>query len=461
MIFTSSRSSRYRHTGKKRPLKKLFTSLSAVAIIFILFFISKKAQKKPEIETTFACIDSLGKVIAIEEDRLTETKRFMCRRDGTVGTGQGLFQALGNLGLSTRMGLQLVNALSDSVELINMAVGERISIELDPKDTTNVLLFSYAPNPAIIHQLVNQDGNFVYQKVEHPTTIRYRLVEGVLEQGSSLDQTLREKGIAPSMVAVVNGVLLCKIAFRTHARHGDRFQVLLRERFFQDSIRIEGQVMYTCYEGLKAGFHEAFRYDDGDPKSSYTAHYTESGEALIHSGLRYPLDRLHISSGYGMRHHPVTGRRTMHEGVDYRASTGTPVYSVAAGVVVQSGYNAANGNYIAIRHADRYTSYYLHLHKRLIKAGQTVRTRQLIGNVGNTGISTGPHLHFGFRKPDGSWMDPLRKRMIATPKLEGEKFVALGMQIRNVRNLLDSLRTESQSVVLKNHDDDRCEGCDS
>ncbi|MBN1603938.1 MAG: M23 family metallopeptidase [Chitinispirillaceae bacterium] len=456
----STISSRFRHTRKKRPIKKLFTSLCAVAIILAIFFMIhySDAQKTPEVETTFACIESLGKEIAIEENRLAEIKRVVYRREGTVGSGQGLFQALGNLGLSTQMGLKLITALSDSVELINMTVGERISVELDPNDTTNVLVFSYAPNPAIMHQLVNQDGTFIYHKVEHPTTIRHRLIEGSLEQGSTLDQTLREKGIAPSMVAVVNGVLLCKIAFRTHARHGDRFGVLLRERFFQDSILIEGQVMYTCYEGSKAGFHEAFRYDDGDPKSSFTAHYTKNGEALIHSGLRYPLDRLHISSGYGMRHHPVTGRRVMHKGVDYRAPTGTPTYAVAAGVVVQSSYNAANGNYIVIRHADKYTSWYLHLHKRLVNAGQTVRTRQLIGKVGNTGISTGPHLHFGFRKPNGSWMDPLQKRMIATPKLEGKKFAALGMQIREIRSLLDSLKTEHQPLVFKNGHDNRYEG---
>ena len=383
--------------------------------------LSPKARDKQIFEQTVQSIDSLNKLIRFEETRIAELKDRRYNRAGEIRAGQGMFQALTDLGLSTKTALSLVNTLSDSVELINMIAGEKVSVQLDPEDTAKVMVFSYAPHPAVVHQLINQDSCFVYNRIDHPTTIRYRLVEGTLEQGSSLDQTLREKGVPPSMVGVINGVLLCKISFRTHAREGDRFKVILREKFFQDSIRIEGQVLYTCYSGSRAGFHEAFRYDDGDPKSSFTAHYTEDGEALIHSGLRYPLDRLHISSGYGMRVHPVTGSRVMHQGVDYRAPIGTPVYAVAPGTVVQSAFNSSNGHYIAIRHADKYTSYYLHLHRRLVSKGQTVLSRQIIGLVGNTGVSTGPHLHFGFRKPNGSWMDPLQKRMIATPKLEGKR----------------------------------------
>ncbi|MFW6255062.1 MAG: M23 family metallopeptidase, partial [Chitinivibrionales bacterium] len=172
------------------------------------------------------------------------------------------------------------------------------------------------------------------------------------------------------------------------------------------------------------------------------------GEALVHSGLRYPLDRLHISSSYGMRIHPVSGMRKMHWGVDYRAPTGTPVYAVAPGVVIASAYNSSNGHYIAIRHPDRYISYYLHLHRRMASKGQSVRAGQIVGRVGSTGISTGPHLHFGFKMPNGRWMNPLRKRMIATPKLKGERLERMTVQAGEIRHLLDSLRTQTQVVAM-------------
>ncbi len=429
-----------------RPIKLFFVSSLAVAAFF--FFVqamssSPKEHNLLKIEDVQGRLDSLKEQIALEEKKIAQIKYERYNREGMIRAGQGIFQALGDLGVPQPVSLKLVNALSDSVELINMVAGERVGVELDPQDTSRVLGFSYSPNPAVVHRLVYVDGIYAYKRVERPTTIRHSLIEGVIESGSSLDQTLREKGISPSMVGVVNGVLLCKVSFRTDAREGDRFKVLLRERFFQDSIRIDGQVLYTCYDGVRAGFHEAFRYDDGDPQSSYTAHYSETGEALIHSGLRYPLDRLHISSSYGMRIHPVSGIRKMHWGVDYRAPIGTPIYAVAPGVVVQSAYNKSNGHYVAIRHPDRYISYYLHLHRRSVSRGNVVRAGQIIGRVGNTGISTGPHLHFGFKQPNGRWMNPLRKRMIATPKLKGERLARLTTQAKEIRSLLDSLQTNS------------------
>lgn len=439
--------SRLRRRIGRRLLRALLLSTCAIAVVLLLVNTRgplSRTRTLRETDKALSLLDSLKNQILVEEHKITEIRRLQYHREGAVAPGQGMFQTLGALGVSDPLCLALVNALSDSVELINMVAGERVWVELDPDDTTKVRSFSYSPNPAVVHTLTAGDSGFVYTREDRPTTVRHRLVEGTLEQGSSLDQILREKGIAPSMVGIVNGVLLCKISFRTHARAGDRFRVLLRERFYQDSVRIEGQVLYTAYEGSMTGFHEAFRYDDGDPKSSYTAHYTESGEALIHSGLRYPLDKLHIRSSYGMRRHPVTGRRTMHRGVDYAAATGTPIYAVASGTVVKSGYNSSNGHYVAIRHADKYTSYYLHLHTRLVSKGQTVRARQIIGKVGSTGISTGPHLHFGFRKPNGAWMDPLRKRMIATPKLAGERLARLGEQIDEIRALLDGLGAPAQ-----------------
>ncbi|MFW5775187.1 MAG: M23 family metallopeptidase [Chitinivibrionales bacterium] len=448
--------SRYRSLTRKknkRPAKVVFIALLAVTVFFFIVQATSSPSQKHsrlEMESVLHRLDSLQKQISLEEKRIS---RLRFNREGEIRAGQGMFQALSDLGVSHQMRLQMVNTLSDSVELLTMVAGEKISVELDPHDTTRIRTFTYSPNPAVIHKLAFRDSAFVYERVELPTTIRHRLIEGVIQSGSSLDQTLREKGITPAMVGVVNGVLLCKISFRTDAREGDRFKVLLRERFFQDSVRIDGQVLYTSYDGSRAGFHEAFRYDDGDPKSSYTAHYTEKGEALIHSGLRYPLDRLHISSSYGMRIHPVSGRRKMHWGVDYRAPTGTPIYSVAPGVVIKSAYNSSNGHYIAIRHPDRYISYYLHLHRRLATRGQTVRSGQIIGRVGNTGISTGPHLHFGFKRPNGRWMNPLHKRMIATPKLQGQRLARMTEQAGQIRQLLDSLQTQQPSRVVAMGDD--------
>lgn len=237
-----------------------------------------------------------------------------------------------------------------------------------------------------------------------------------------------------SMAAQIADILMCKINFRYDARAEDGFKVFLNERWYEGQV-IESKILYTSYEGVRTGFHESYFYDD-DIKSTYTAHYTKEGEALIRSGLRYPVNHLHIRSGYGKRRHPVTGKIAYHRGVDLRGRIGAPVYAVANGRVIESKFTKYGGNKIAIRHSDNSISYYLHLNKRYVKRGDVVKSHQQIGQVGKTGRVTGPHLHFGFKNSKGSWMNPMHKRMIATPKLQGKRLAALKEQILETNKMI-------------------------
>jgi hypothetical protein len=374
--------------------------------------------------------------------------------EGAIESGQGIFQALTNAGVPHNTILSVINEIRDEVELDVLRVGDRFDVEFDRADST-VVSFSFYANAALEQKITRPhiDSAWTYERIEKPTIWKYRLIDGFMKEGSSLDQIQRELGIPGFMIGVVNGVLLCKVSFRTDARAGDNFKILLAERFYEDKL-IEGRVLYTSYEGVRAGHHEAWRYDDGDPKSSYTAHYTEEGEALIHSGLRYPVDRLHISSTYGYRIHPVTGKRRMHSGVDYAARTGTPVYAVAPGTVVRANYDKYGGNTVAIKHADKSTSYYLHLSRIGVRKGQNVVSRQVIGKVGATGRVTGPHLHFGFKKPNGKWMNPLQKRMIATPKLKGERHKRLMQQVGQTKEILKRELAKVKPTVAKTQTSD-------
>lgn len=352
-----------------------------------------------------------------------------------VAKNQGLHQVMEGLHIPDNLIRELTNSLRFDVDISTLKVGQELRTEWLP-DSSRVKWLEFRPNLITIHRLDwSVDSNkYLLSTQEKPVDRKYRMVEGMLKSGSTVDGILKANNIPNYLVQTVNGVLLCKINFRSEAQPGDKFKALLEEDYFEGEV-VRGKVLYTSYEGRVAGFHEAYRYEDlEDPKSSFNAHYTPDGEALVSSGLRYPVDRLHISSNYGWRRHPVTGGRKMHYGVDYAARTGTPVYSVSSGVVVTSAYDQYSGNKVAIRHADRSTSYYLHLNKRMVRKGQEVRSRQIIGQVGATGRVTGPHLHFGFKKPNGEWMNPLRKRMIATPKLMGKRLQELNTQMGNIQN---------------------------
>lgn len=366
---------------------------------------------------------------------------------GEVKRGQGLYQALKSVSIDNSMALTIINALRDEVEFSKLKVGDKLEAVFN--QNKELVEFSLAQNPAEKHvvRLNRNTGKWDYHLREEETHWNARILEGELRSGSTLIEDLLARGLAPSVANEIINVLLCKVNFRMNARMGDRYKVLLNERKHNEDT-IQTKILYTSYSGERAGTHEAFFYEDEEKNSTYTAHYTERGQALIRSGLRYPLSSLHVRSGYGWRRHPVTGRRAMHRGVDLRGRRGRPVHAVAAGKVILSTYNKYAGNKVAIRHRDGSTSYYLHLNKRGVNKGDWVRTYQVIGTVGSTGRVTGPHLHFGFKKPNGRWMNPLNKRMIATPRLTGKRFLKLKEQIAQTKALLIDLEVSKKAKYI-------------
>ena len=415
------------------PVNRLLFILSALFLFSLLGCNEQeKIQNlKDEGDRLRAQIDSLTNVI---EQVQMLPGNWMVQND-TVRAGDGLFQVLVRMQINERERGKIVLALQDSVELSKLRVGQVFYAALD--SSGSVQRFRYAPNPATVHMLSRTDSGYVYSLIEKPVTRRQSIFEGALTEGSTLNGTLFKVGIPGRMVGIVSGVLQCKVAFPL-ARAGDRFRILLEETFYQDSIWISGKVVYAEFEGRIVGHHEAFRYEDPDPKSSFNAHYTEKGEALVYDGLRYPLDRLHVTSPFGNRIHPITGQRKMHAGIDYGSPTGTPVYAVAEGIVTVSGFDQFSGNKIAIRHRDNSESWYMHLSARGVGVGAKVSARQCIGRVGSTGRSTGPHLHLGFKNEKGAWINPASKTMIAAPKLEGERLARLHKEVAEIRSQIEA-----------------------
>ncbi len=129
-------------------------------------------------------------------------------------------------------------------------------------------------------------------------------------------------------------------------------------------------------------------------------------------------------------------KKRFHNGVDYRGRTGEPVYSVASGIVIETSFSNLSGKKIVIEHADRTKTYYLHLHKILVKKGQTVKPRQIIAQIGSTGRVTGPHLHFGLKTSRGRWANPLKMKMIAAPILKDKKLARFKMQIQKIDSII-------------------------
>ncbi len=222
----------------------------------------------------------------------------------------------------------------------------------------------------------------------------------------------REAGLTHQEIQEVTKAFQWQFNFR-QLRPGDQFYLLL-SREFLDGKTAQGQLLGARF-CLRQRTYYAIRGEDG-------CFYDQRGHGLAKGFLRLPmLNRYPISSAFNpKRRHPITGRLAPHNGVDFAMPSGTPVVTVGDGEVVQSGYSSTAGNYLVIRHGRQYITRYFHLKQRLVNTGQRVKRGEKIALSGNSGRSTGPHLHFELhinQRP----VNPLTARLPTAEELMGSE----------------------------------------
>ena len=229
------------------------------------------------------------------------------------------------------------------------------------------------------------------------------------------------------------------IDFVLDIREGDRFMLVYEKLYREGEFLRDGEILAATFVNQGQRF-QAVRFEN-DQISGY---FAPDGRDMRKAFLRAPLNFSYISSGFNPRRmHPVLKRVRPHNGIDYYAPRGTPVYAAGAGTVTRSGYSAANGNHVFIKHAGGIETRYLHFTKRTVKKGQKVTQGQTIGTVGSTGLATGPHLHYEF-VVNGVHRNP---RTVALPKVEPLKGESLAAFQSLAAPLLTQLgRMESASL---------------
>jgi murein DD-endopeptidase MepM/ murein hydrolase activator NlpD len=243
-------------------------------------------------------------------------------------------------------------------------------------------------------------GSLTSRLEQGALTASARLASGVIR--SSLFAATDEAGIPDPVAIQLAEMFSSDIDFRRDLRQGDRFSVVY------ESLEADGESLRTG-RVLSAEFindgreHEAVWFEEPGHKGGY---YGFDGQSSRRYYLASPLEFSRVSSGYGMRFHPITGGRKAHMGVDYAAPTGTPVRTIGDGLVEFAGEQRGYGNVIYIKHRNNQMTVYAHLSRIGVRKGQRVDQGDFIGAVGTTGASTGPHLHLEFRD-NGVHVDPL------------------------------------------------------
>ena len=230
-------------------------------------------------------------------------------------------------------------------------------------------------------------------RVERDYETRIESTSGIIE--SSLWMAMKEAGIQGSIIDKMEDALASSVDFY-HTQKGDQFKLIFEKQYIEDRPVGYGEVISAAFKNAN-GEHFAVFYEN----EKYAGFYDLEGRPTKSTFLRAPLKYSRISSRFNRRRfHPIKKRTIPHLGTDYAAPIGTPIYAVSDGVIEIAGYSKNNGKYVKIRHDDVYKTQYLHMHKFApgIRKGVRVKQGQAIGQVGQTGLATGPHVCYRFWK---------------------------------------------------------------
>ena len=320
-------------------------------------------------------------------------------RSGEVKNGQFFSTLLGGLGLSQQEAYNLTEATKEVFDVKTLRVGKQYRAYY--KDSVlKYLVYDRDKASSIVFDCTAPYAAWVYEK---PVTVEQRYADVTIS--SSLWVDMRAAGVSPLLIVSLSDIYAWTVDFFA-LQKGDRFRVLYEERMCDGEVIAVDTVRYAVFSHGGDDFPMVM-FDQKDGGNMW---WNEKGESMRKAFLKAPLNYSRISSGFSYaRKHPVTRKVQPHTGVDYAAPAGTPVMTIGDGVVTSVKYEGAGGNTVRIRHNSVYSTAYLHLSKyaKGLKAGQRVRQGEVIGYVGSTGRSTGPHLDFRVWK-NGTPINPLK-----------------------------------------------------
>jgi len=333
-----------------------------------------------------------------------------------IKKGDTLSDIFESKGISASVLRQVLEADVEYLSLETLQPGKRVTFKYDRHRALEALVLRIDAARTITFAR-QDDSAFVARKQESETHWHSAITRGTIN--GSFYASAVKSGLGEAEVA---HLLKNKIDFRRDLRSGDTFTVITGREMTHDSPtgrqRIEA---VSLLRGPKT--YNAFLFDDGN-------YYNETGESVLLAFLRWPTDkRFRISSPFSPdRLHPITGRRSPHNGVDLTTPVGTPIVSTGDGVVSRVGNHPFAGRYIDINHSGTFETRYLHLSKVLVKRGQRIKRGQKIALTGNSGRSTGPHLHFELHV-DGQPVNPLTADIPTAAKVPDIELASFKAQV--------------------------------
>lgn len=269
------------------------------------------------------------------------------------------------------------------------------------------------------------DGTLVVKPVPIKIDNTPLRVTGVV--GSSLDRSARAAGVPGHIISEYRRQMSYVLDFQREVQGRDKFEMVVARRRAETGETEMGGLLYAGLVNGRSNVSLMRWGKDG-------AFYWQNGESARKGLIRTPVSGARMSSGFGMRFHPILNYSRMHQGIDFAAPTGTPVVASAGGRVAQSGWGGGYGNIVVIDHGKGMKTRYAHLHRMNVKAGQQVSQGQVIGQVGSTGMSTGPHLHYEVWQ-NGRPVDPRSAKLSMGSQLGGSDLQTFKAEMGRLKGL--------------------------
>ena len=287
-------------------------------------------------------------------------------------------------------------------------------------------------NITTVHVFLNKDNVYETKRVTKILTKKNHLVETTIDRG--IYRTAKQSGIENSIVAQFARLYGFEVDFQRDLKKNDKIKIFYERYLDDDGVsQRTGNIIYSEISNDKKNI-TLYRYEY--PNGSI-AYFTPDGKSIEKSLMRTPINGAKLSSRYGFRIHPILGYNQMHQGTDFAAPVGTPVMASGAGTVEYSGWKGGYGKFISIRHSPVYQTNYAHLqdYAKGIRRGTRVQQGQVIGYLGSTGSSTGPHLHYEVIV-NGKKENSQTLKLPSAAPLEGNNKNFFEIQKRNIDNLI-------------------------
>jgi len=372
-------------------------------------------------ETVIA--QEVAKEKAAQKRTLEVAKNYPLSLDLKIQKGDTLVGLLTDVGVSSSEAKSAFETVRTVFNPRKLTAGSKVAVVLDKASDGSIIVRNLKlPSSALstVELARTRDDDFIVKKTDTPLTKKLARAGGTID--SSIYQTGAEAGIPPAMLGEIINAYSYDVDFQRDIKKGNSIDVLFERMETKDGVAAGNGNLVYAELNLGNKVQKLYRYTDKNGNSDF---YNEKGESVRKALLRTPISGARITSGFGMREHPLSGYTKMHKGVDFGAPTGTPIYAAGDGVVEVVRRENGYGNYLKIKHNTKYSSAYAHLSRYAsgIKQGKFVKQGQIVAYVGSTGASTGPHLHYEILA-NNSQVNPANVKFKTGNVLAGKELLA-------------------------------------